>query len=343
MNNFGYVRAQDTMQAIQAALTPQVHYLAGGTNLVDLMKAGIEQPDGLVDINRLPLRAITDLPDGSLRLGALMTNADTAYDSRVAARYPLLSSTILSGASAQLRNAATNGGNLNQRTRCHYFYDLASPCNKRDADLAVGPSGCSAIGGINRNHAILGASPQCIATFPSDMSVALTVLDARVQLTAPRGSRVLPIADYHRLPGDEPWRDNILLPGELVTAIDLPADTFPQHYSYLKIRDRLSYAFALVSVAVVMQLSEDGRITTARIALGGLAHKPWRIPAADELLRDQLPTPETFSRAADAILSGAVDQGQNGFKIDLAHRAIIRACQQAAAGTPQSQSDKHIR
>ncbi len=337
MNNFGYLRAGDVAEAVQAGTTPQVQYLAGGTNLLDLMKYEVAHPAALVDINRLPLRGIEEHA-GGLRLGALVTNAETAYDARVQARYPLLSSTILAGASAQLRNAATNGGNLNQRTRCVYFYDTASPCNKR-----VPGSGCAARGGVNREHAILGTSPQCIATFPSDMCVALTVLDARVHLTGPTGPRVVPIAEYHRLPGDEPWRDNTLQAGELVTAIDLPAEDFTQHYTYLKIRDRLSYAFALVSVAVVMRLESSGRIAEARIALGGVAHKPWRVPAAEASLRGQLPSPEVFGAAAARILAGAVGQGENDFKIELAHRAIVRACGQAANGTPQSQTDKHLR
>ena len=346
MNNFGYLRAQDITQATHAGSSDQVYYLAGGTNLIDRMKAGLEQPTGLIDINRLPLRTISEL-GGGLRLGALVTNAQTAYDDRVVARYPLLSSAILAGASAQLRNAATNGGNLNQRTRCLYFYDSASACNKREPN-----AGCSALGGINRNHAILGTDspnqssgpgPSCIATFPSDMCVALAVLNAQVQVTGAQGERVIDLADYHRLPGDEPWRDNTLAPGELVTAIDLPAEAFSRHYTYLKIRDRLSYAFALVSVAVVMRLQADGRIEEARIALGGVAHKPWRVPDVEANLVGQFPSSVAFAATATRLLAGAVGRGQNNFKIDLAHQAIVRACGQAAAGTPQSQTDKHIR
>ena len=338
MNNFGYLRAGDIAEAVRAGQAPQVHFLAGGTNLVDLLKYEVEQAAALVDINRLPLRTIEELPGGGLRLGALATNADTAYHPLVAARYPLLSSTILAGASAQLRNAATNGGNLNQRTRCLYFYDPAAPCNKRTPG-----AGCGALGGLNRGLAILGASPQCIATYPGDMAVALAVLDAQVRVVGPAGERVIPLADYHRLPGDEPWRDNTLAPGELITAIDLPAEGFPQHYTYLKLRDRLSYAFALVSVAVGMRLDADGRIAEARLALGGVAPKPWRVPAAEALLQGQQPAAAVFGAAAARLLAGAVGQGENDFKIELAHRAIVRACQQAAAGTPQSQTDKHIR
>ncbi|MDF7814018.1 xanthine dehydrogenase family protein subunit M [Hymenobacter sp. YC55] len=338
MRNFGYLRAASAAEAVQAGAAPQVQFLAGGTNLVDLLKYRVEQPAALLDINRLPYQHIEELPDQGLRLGALVTNAATAYDARVQTRYPLLSSAILAGASAQLRNAATNGGNLNQRTRCPYFYDVAAACNKRQPG-----SGCAAIGGHNRGLAILGTSESCIATFPSDMGVALRVLDAEVRLLGPAGERVVPMAEYHRLPGAEPWRDNNLLPGELVTAIDLPPAHFGQHYTYLKIRDRLSYAFALVSVAVGMRLDKAGHIQEARVALGGVAHKPWREPRAEAVLAGQLPTAEVFGAAADELLAGAVGQGENNFKLALARRAIVRACQQAAAGTPQSQSDKHIR
>ncbi len=337
MNNFGYLRAGDVAEAVRAGQAPAVRFLAGGTNLLDLIKYEVEQPAALIDINRLPLRTI-EAHEGGLRLGALATNAETAYHPEIAQRYPLLSSTILAGASAQLRNAATNGGNLLQRTRCLYFYDPASPCNKR----APG-SGCGALGGVNRGLAILGASSQCIATYPGDMAVALAALEARVQVSGPAGARTIALADFHRLPGDEPSRDNTLTPGELITAINLPDEDFSQHYTYLKIRDRLSYAFALVSVAVVLRLAADGIIAEARIALGGVAPKPWRVPAAEALLVGQRPSAEAFGAAASRLLAGAVGQGENDFKIELAHRAIVRACWQAAAGTPQSQTDKHIR
>ncbi len=336
MTPFSYCRASDLAQAVAEGAGEKVRFLAGGTNLIDLMKENVERPARLVDINRLPLKTIEEIDGGKLRLGALVTNADTAYDARVQKRYPLLASAILAGASAQLRNAATNGGNLNQRTRCYYFYDTATPCNKRQPG-----SGCGAIGGVNRIHAILGASKQCIATHPSDMCVALEALNAEVQVLGPGGRRVIPFADYHRLPGDEPWRDNTLKHGELVTAIDLPADDFSTHYTYLKLRDRLSYAFALVSVAVALQLDGD-RIVQARIALGGVAHKPWRVAAAEFALMGQRPSAEVFSAAADALLNGAVGQGQNNFKIELGRRAVVRALQQAAAGTPQSQTDKRV-
>jgi xanthine dehydrogenase YagS FAD-binding subunit len=336
VNRFDYSRATGVADAVLSGSSEGTKFLAGGTNLIDLMKENVERPLRLVDINRLPLNKIEDIEGGGLRLGALVTNAETAYDQRIAARYPLLASAILAGASPQLRNAATNGGNLNQRTRCYYFYDTAASCNKR----APG-SGCSAIGGVNRIHAILGASEHCIATHPSDMCVALAALDATIRVTGPKGERQLRVGDYHRLPGDEPQRDNTLDPGELVTAIDLPADDFSTHYSYLKLRDRLSYAFALVSVAVVLKMDGD-KIAEARIALGGVAHKPWRVLSAESMLKGEPPSPEAFGTAADALLAGAVGQGRNDFKIPLARKAIVRALQQAAGGTPQSQTDKRV-
>ena len=335
MTPFDYTRAGDVAEAVRRGADPDTVFVAGGTNLVDLMKYQIECPSQVVDINGLPLKSIDDLEDGGLRLGGLATNADTAYDARVQARYPVLASALLAGASAQLRNAATNGGNLNQRTRCYYFYDVAAACNKRHPG-----SGCGAVGGFNRIHAILGASDECIATFPSDMCTALAVLDARVRLTGPDGERVLPIADYHRLPGTEPWRDNNLRPGEIVTAIDLPAEGFAANHTYLKLRDRQSYAFALVSVAVVMRV-EEGVVSEGRIALGSVAHKPWRIPAADALLTGRS-VRDDFAEIADVLLAGARGQGSNDFKLDLAPRAIARACKQAALGPPQIQSDKRI-
>ena len=337
MIRFDYARPGGVAEAVREGAGDHAAYLAGGTNLIDLMKENVARPLEVVDINRLPLAQITDLDDGSLRLGALATNADTAYDERVQARYPLLASAILAGASPQLRNAATNGGNLNQRTRCYYFYDVDTPCNKR-----VPGQGCGAIGGVNRIHAILGASDQCIATHPSDMCVALAALKAEVQVTGPEGERSIAFDDYHRLPGDEPWRDNTLKPGELVTAIDLPAEDFSTNYTYLKLRDRLSYAFALVSVAVAMRLEGD-RIADVRIALGGVAHKPWRRIEAEEAIKNERPSNTAFDTASRALLAGAVGQGNNSFKIELARKAIVRALHQAAAGTPQSQTDKRIR
>ena len=336
MNPFNYHRPTSVGEAVRLGSRSGARYIAGGTNLVDLMKEHVERPSQLIDLSKLPLGKIEEA-DGGLRLGALVPNADTAYDERVAARYPLLSSAILAGASPQLRNAATNGGNLNQRTRCYYFYDTETACNKREPG-----SGCGAIGGVNRIHAILGASDQCIATHPSDMCVALTALDAVVNVSGPDGERQIPFADYHRLPGNEPWRDNHLKQGELVTSIDLPQGDFSANYTYLKLRDRLSYAFALVSVAVALKI-EDGKLADVRIALGGVAHKPWRVPAAEALLNGQAASKELFHQAAVRILDGAVGQGTNDFKIELARRAIARALAQAVAGTPQSQTDKRIK
>lgn len=336
MIRFDYERPSRVAEAVEAGAGEHVAYLAGGTNLVDLMKENVARPARVVDINRLPLTEISELADGGLRLGALVTNSETAYDARVRERYPLLSSTILAGASPQLRNAATNGGNLNQRTRCYYFYDVGTPCNKR-----VPGQGCGAIGGVNRIHAILGASEQCIATQPSDMSVALAALKAEVRVTGPEGGRVIAFEDYHRLPGDEPWRDNNLRPGELVTAIDLPPEDFSRHYTYLKLRDRLSYAFALVSAAVAMRMEGDV-IAKARVALGGVAHKPWRRAEAEALLAGKTPDRAAFAAFADALIDGARGQGENDFKIPLARRVIVRALEQAAAGTPQSQTDKRV-
>ena len=336
MNRFDYTRAGSVAEAVQAGSKPGARYLAGGTNLVDLMKETVEQPADIVDINRLDLAQIVDTEGGGLRLGALATNADTAYDGRIQQRYPLLASAILAGASPQLRNAATNGGNLNQRTRCYYFYDVGTACNKRSPG-----SGCGAIGGVNRIHAILGASAHCIATHPSDMCVALAALDGTVRVAGPAGERTIPIAEYHRLPGDDPARDTTLEPGELVTAIDLPAEDFSTNYTYLKLRDRLSYAFALVSVAVALRM-EGGLVAEARIALGGVAHKPWRKPEAEALLRGKPASHEAFLTAASELLKGAVGQGENDFKTELARKAIVRALRQAAEATPQSQTDKRV-
>lgn len=333
---FGYARAATLDEAVELGGQVGARYLAGGTNLVDLMKETVERPERVVDIGRLGLDKIEKLPNGGLRLGALVANADTAYHASVQNDYPLLSSAILAGASPQLRNAATNGGNLNQRTRCYYFYDVATPCNKREPG-----SGCSAIGGVNRNLAILGTSESCIATHPSDMCVALAALDATVQVKGRGGARAIPFADYHRLPGDAPERDNTLEPGDLVTAIDLPAEHFRTHYSYLKLRDRLSYAFALVSVAAALSMDGD-RIADCRVALGGVAAKPWRVGEAEQTLIGQRPSEAAFAHSADRLLEEAKGRGGNDFKIELARRAVVRALTQAAQATPQSQSDKKI-
>ncbi|WP_077924268.1 xanthine dehydrogenase family protein subunit M [Spirosoma sp. 209] len=330
MNPFAYSRPASLADTVnELAGSSRSRIIAGGTNLIDLMKENVERPAQLIDINRLPFSTIDELPDGGLRLGALVTNADTAYHPLVEQRYPLLSQTILAGASPQLRNMATNGGNLFQRTRCYYFYDTSMPCNKRAA-TNNGPGGCAAYGGYNRIHAILGTTDDtngqssCVATYPSDMAVALTALDAVVQVTGPNGDRSIPMADFHRLPGAEPWRDNTTQPGEVVTAIDLPARGFPDHYTYIKVRDRSSYAFALVSVAVGLEMDGDV-VRDARIALGGVAHKPWRKSEAEQLLIGKTLSPETIRPVADALLAGARGYGHNDFKIELAHRAIIRA------------------
>ncbi|GJE19084.1 FAD binding domain-containing protein [Methylobacterium marchantiae] len=336
MNRFDYVRPTTVEEAVRAiGSAANARFIAGGTNLVDLMKYNVERPERLVDITRLPLEAIEER-DGGLSIGALVTNATVAYDERIKSRYPLLSSAILAGASGQLRNAATTGGNLLQRTRCYYFYDEAMPCNKREPG-----TGCQAIGGVNRIHAIFGTSDKCIATHPSDMCVALAALDAKIRVTGPGGERTIPFAEFHRLPGDEPQRDTNLAADEIVLSVDLPGEDFTGHHTYLKLRDRLSYAFALVSVAAVMTL--DGEtITDARFALGGVAHKPWRNPQAESFLNGKPATRETFEAAADIVVREAQPQSENGFKVELARRAIIRGLTQAAAGTPQSQSDKRI-
>ncbi len=338
MNRFSYVRAADVAEAAREAAAPAAKVIAGGTNLVDLMRYNVERPSRLVDINRLPgLRAIEETDAGGLRVGALVTNTELAHDERARRRYPVLSSALLAGATAQLRNAATTGGNLLQRTRCYYFYDPATPCNKRQPG-----TGCPAIPGVNRIHAILGASEHCIATHPSDMAVAMAALEAVVRVSGPAGERSVPIAELHRLPGDAPERDTTLEPGEIVTAVELPPRGFAPHHTYLKLRDRASYAFALVSVAVVLEMDGDGRIAEARFALGGVAHKPWRDPEAEAMLRGQRPDRDAFERAAAQALRGAKGYGGNSFKIGLARRAIVRALDQAAAGTPQSQTDKRI-
>jgi len=337
MINFQYARATDVADAVrQIAADPTAKLIAGGTNLIDLMKEDVERPSRLIDISRLPLKTVEETAGGGLRIGALVPNSDLAYHPLVTQRYPMLGSAILAGASQQLRNMASTGGNLLQRTRCYYFYDTATPCNKREPG-----SGCSAIKGLNRMHAILGASEACIATHPSDMCVALAALDAKVHIVGPERERAIAFSDFHRLPGDTPQRDTNLRSNEIVTAVELPAQGFAAHYTYLKIRDRLSYAFALVSVAAALELEGD-TIKEARLALGGVAHKPWRDTTAEATLRGQAANPAVFSRAADLLLRDARGYAHNAFKIDLAHRAIVRALTQAARGTPQSQSSKKI-
>ena len=300
-------------------------FVAGGTNLIDLLKYFITSADTLVDINKIEGAAYHEIHEhhGGLRLGAFARNADTAYHPLVEKQYPLLSKAILAGASAQIRNMATNGGNLLQRTRCYYFYDANAPCNKREPG-----SGCSAIPGYNRIMAILGTSEQCIAVFPSDMCIALAALEAVVNIAGPAGERQIPFADFHRLPGNTPHLDNNLQQGELITSIDLPEKGFAENYSYLKLRDRHSYAFALVSVATGLEL-EGEVMREARIVLGGVAHKPWRVRDAEVFLMDKKANEKNFAAAAEIVLEGAQGYRFNGFKIELAKRAIVRNCMMA--------------
>jgi xanthine dehydrogenase YagS FAD-binding subunit len=338
MINFQYARASDVADAVrQIAADPTAKFIAGGTNLIDLMKESVERPSRLIDISHLPLNTVEETAEGGVRIGALVPNSDLAYHPLIEQRYPLLASALLAGASAQLRNMASTGGNLLQRTRCYYFYDTATPCNKR----APG-SGCSAINGLNRMHAILGTSDSCIATHPSDMCVALAALDAKVHVIGPGGERTIPFVDFHRLPENTPEIDTNLHADEIVAAVALPARGFATHYTYLKIRDRLSYAFALISVAAALEL-DGGSITQARLALGGVAHKPWRDPTAEAALCGEAASQATFTHAAELALRGAKGFAHNAFKIDLARRSIVRALTQAANATPQSQTDKKIR
>jgi xanthine dehydrogenase YagS FAD-binding subunit len=329
MNPFAYSRATDPAQAVAAvAGQPQSKFLGGGTNLIDLMKMGVERPAQLIDISRLPLAQIDELPgNAGLRLGALARNSDVATHQLVRQKYPVLAQALESGASPQLRNMATVGGNLMQRTRCYYFYDPAFPqCNKRNPG-----SGCGALQGFNRIHAILGQSEQCIATHPSDMCVALAVLDPSVRVTGPKGERQIAFADFHRLPGMTPNIDTNLQDDELITAIDLPDIPFARRSYYLKTRDRASYAFALISVAAMLDLDSGGAIKEARIALGGVAHKPWRATRAEHALAGKKTEESIFRAAAEAELAEAKGYKHNSFKIELAKRAIIRALTTVAA------------
>ncbi len=320
MTPFTYTCPKSVDAAIQAhGEGPDVRFIGGGTNLLDLMKMGVERPTHLVDINRLPLTAIEERK-GGVRIGALVGNTDAANHELIRSRYPVLSQAILAGASQQLRNMATMGGNLLQRTRCYYFYDPSyRECNKRSPG-----SGCAAKTGYNRIHAILGASEHCIATNPSDMSVALLALDAVVQVKGPNGERSIPMAEFHRLPGDTPHIDTNLRAGELITAIDIPAVPFARRSHYLKVRDRNSYAFALVSVAVVLDV-DNGTVRHVRIALGGVAHKPWRAEKAERMLIGKRPDEAAFRAAAEADLRGARPYRNNAFKVELARRSIVRA------------------
>jgi xanthine dehydrogenase YagS FAD-binding subunit len=321
MNNFTYLRATSVSGAIaQVAQNPTAQWIAGGTNLVDRLKVFLDQPSQLVDISRLPLQQIQPRPDGSLQIGALATNTALADHPLVRRNYPLLARAILSGASQQIRNVATVGGNLMQRTRCPYFYDTAFACNKRQPG-----SGCPAAAGANRTHAILGASDQCVATHPSDMCVALAALDAQVMIEGPGGKkRTVAIADFHRLPGTTPQQDTVLTAGELITQVVLSPAPSNRRGVYLKVRDRASYAFALVSVAAVLDLQGD-RIQSARLALGGVAHRPWRAQAAEAFLQNKPATAETFAAAAELALREAKPLADNGFKVELTKRAMRRA------------------
>jgi len=316
MKAFSYQRAETTAHAAAAAVKPGAKIIAGGTNLLDLMKLQVETPSELIDINRLPLDKIEETPEGGLRVGALVRNSDLAADPRVRQRYGVLSRALLAGASAQLRNKATTGGNLLQRTRCYYFYDITKPCNKRSPG-----SGCAALAGFNRIHAILGSSNDCIATHPSDMAVAMRALDAEVETISPNGdARVIPIADFHRLPGRTPEVETSLKPGEIITAVKLPPPP-PGVQVYRKVRDRASYAFALVSVAAIVD-STAGRIRSARLAFGGLAQKPWRVAQAEEKLANASANTASFNAATDAVLDGARGFGGNDFKIPLTRRTL---------------------
>jgi xanthine dehydrogenase YagS FAD-binding subunit len=316
MRAFTYARADSLAQAASVSAKPGAKIIAGGTNLLDLMKLQVETPTQLVDINRLPLDKIEETSEGGLRIGATVRNSDLAADPRVRQHYGVLSRALLAGASAQLRNRATTGGNLLQRTRCAYFYEITKPCNKRSPG-----SGCAALAGFNRIHAILGASDQCIATNPSDMAVAMRALDARVEtLDAGGNARVIPIAEFHRLPGATPWVETALKPGEIITAVTLPAPP-PGAQIYRKVRDRASYAFALVSVAAVVE-TMGGRIRSARLAFGGLAPKPWRAPQAEESLAGASASASAFDAAGTALLDGARGYGGNDFKIPLARRTL---------------------
>jgi xanthine dehydrogenase YagS FAD-binding subunit len=316
MKAFTYQRADSAADAAAAAVKPGAKIIAGGTNLLDLMKLQVETPSALIDINRLPLDKIEDTPDGGLRVGAMVRNSDLAADPRVRQRYGVLSRALLAGASAQLRNKATTGGNLLQRTRCYYFYDVTKPCNKRSPG-----SGCAALAGFNRIHAILGASEHCIATHPSDMAVAMRALDAKVETINREGEgRAIPIAEFHRLPGKTPEIETSLRSGEIITAVTLPPPP-PGVQIYRKVRDRASYAFALVSVAAIVD-STGGRIRSARLAFGGLALKPWRAPQAEEKLANAPANAASFNTAANAVLEGARGYGGNDFKIPLTRRTL---------------------
>ncbi|MEO3844302.1 xanthine dehydrogenase family protein subunit M [Streptomyces sp. B22F1] len=317
---FEYRRAADAREAVATvAARPDAVFLGGGTNLVDHMKLGVATPDMLVDVSRLPLTEVEETPGGGLRIGATVRNSDLAAHPLVRQRYPALARALLSGASGQLRNAATTGGNLLQRTRCRYFQDVTTPCNKREPG-----SGCAAIGGWDRHHAVLGASELCIAVHPSDMAVGLVALDATVHVLGPDGARTLPLSDLHRLPGDAPERDTVLAHGELITTVELPpASGMTRRSTSRKVRERASYAFALVSVAAALDLDDGGVVRDARIALGGVAHKPWRAERAEDVLRGAPAAEESFRLAADAELAAAEVRDGNAYKVPLARNTMV--------------------
>src|SRR5208282_3038159 len=320
MKLFNYIQASDTSSAIALVLkNPNASFIAGGTTLVDLMKLNVQSPSQLVDINSLPLTGIEVRPDGVLRIGAMARNSDVAYNSMIKQRYPVVSEAILAGASPQLRNMATIGGNLMQRTRCYYFRDTSYPCNKRSPG-----SGCPAIDGFNRIHAILGTSDNCIATHPSDLCVALSALDAIVRIKSQKGEREIPINDFYLVPNDRPDEENMLEQGELITAVDIPPLAFASKSGYLKVRDRASYEFALASAATAIDI-QNNVIRSARIALGGIATKPWRVKDAEQLLVGTEPIEKSFRSAAELALQNAKPRQYNKFKVELAKRTIIRA------------------
>jgi xanthine dehydrogenase YagS FAD-binding subunit len=325
MNPFTYVAVTTPGEAIHAIANPHAKFLAGGTNLLDDMKLGVEMPDQLIDVSGLPLDKIETLPDGGVRIGATVRNSDLAWNQMVRQKYPLLSQAIESGASPQLRNMASTAGNLLQRTRCYYFRDVSYPCNKR-----VPGSGCAAIAGYNRIHAILGTSDKCIATHPSDMCVALAALDATIRVVGPGGERAIPINEFYVAYGDDPARENVLEDDELITAVDLPALPWATRSHYLKVRDRSAYEFALTSAAVALDL-DNGTIRSARIAMGGVATKPWRATEAEKMLAGKNSGEEAFNAAAEAALQGARPQKFNAFKIELARRTIVQALMTVAA------------
>ncbi len=326
MNPFNYVSINEVTAAIVDRNDhPKSSYLAGGTNLVDHIKLGVEQPDRLIDVRKLKLGAIETLPSGALRIGATVSNTDLAYDERVRKQYPALSQAILSGASPQLRNVATTAGNLLQRTRCYYFRDVASPCNKRQPG-----SGCAALGGVNRMHAILGTSDKCIATHPSDMDVAMVAFEAVVRTQGAKGERVIPIGEFYVPYGEDPAKENVLEPGELIIGVDLPKQSWFTRSYYFKARDRASFEFSLSSAAVALDLDGD-KIRDCRIALGGVATKPWRASAAENALRGAQIGEDAFRSAAEAELKPAIPQTYNSFKIELCKRVLVQSLKSAAA------------